>query len=71
MSETQFNGVPRSMIPWYPTINYEKCVSCGKCLEYCKHGVYGLEEKREKKEFFVKDADSCMYTVMVVTPYVR
>ena len=27
MSEETIHGVPRRMIPWYPTINYEKCVA--------------------------------------------
>jgi NAD-dependent dihydropyrimidine dehydrogenase PreA subunit len=60
MSESTFHGVPRSNIPWYPTINYGKCISCGKCLTYCKHGVYGLEEKQGKKVPFVKNADNCI-----------
>ena len=60
MSERTFHGVPRSMIPWYPTINYEKCISCGKCVQYCKHGVYGSEEKQEKKIPFIKKADNCI-----------
>ena len=60
MSERTFNGVPRTMIPWYPTIDYGKCIPCGKCLEYCKHSVYGFEEKQGKKVPFVKNADNCI-----------
>ncbi|MCW3995075.1 MAG: ferredoxin family protein [Candidatus Bathyarchaeota archaeon] len=60
MSENTFHGVPRSNIPWYPTINYEKCLSCGKCVKYCKHDVYGFEEKQGKKVPFVKNADNCI-----------
>jgi len=25
---------------WYPIINEETCIECGKCVEYCSHGVY-------------------------------
>jgi NAD-dependent dihydropyrimidine dehydrogenase PreA subunit len=25
---------------WYPVIDYEKCVECGICTQFCKHGVY-------------------------------
>jgi len=25
---------------WYPMINYEKCIECGTCVEFCQHGVY-------------------------------
>ena len=45
MHQETYHGVPRSKIPWGPTIDYEKCVSCGKCVDYCKLGVYAFEEK--------------------------
>ena len=32
-----------SKIPSYP-IDYQICVSCGKCVDYCKLGTYELEE---------------------------
>lgn len=25
---------------WYPVIDYEKCLECGICTQFCKHGVY-------------------------------
>lgn len=25
---------------WYPVINYELCIECGKCVKKCGHGVY-------------------------------
>ncbi len=25
---------------WYPVINYEKCIECGACVDWCEHGVY-------------------------------
>jgi NAD-dependent dihydropyrimidine dehydrogenase PreA subunit len=58
--EERFHGVPRKKIPWFPTINYEKCVSCGKCVDYCKLGVYGFEEKGGKKTSIVKNPDNCV-----------
>jgi len=33
-------GVPREEIPWYPTINREKCNECMSCVEFCKNNVY-------------------------------
>ncbi|MCW4011274.1 MAG: ferredoxin family protein [Candidatus Bathyarchaeota archaeon] len=53
-------GVPRSQIPWSPTINYEKCVGCGKCVEYCHMGVYEFEEKNGKKLPVVKKPAGCV-----------
>ena len=55
-----FHGVPRNKIPWYPTIDYEKCVSCGKCVDYCKLGVYEFEEKQGKKRSVVKNPNYCV-----------
>jgi NAD-dependent dihydropyrimidine dehydrogenase PreA subunit len=60
MSEETFHGIPRNKIPWYPTINYEKCVSCGKCVDFCKHGVYAFEEKQGKKMSVVTNPYSCV-----------
>ena len=40
--------VPREDIPWYPSIDKEKCTECGICVEFCKHGVYAtVDEKSE------------------------
>jgi len=60
MTEETFHGVPRSKIPWYPTIDYEKCLSCGKCVDYCKLGVYELQEKDGKKLSVVKNLNNCV-----------
>ena len=55
-------GVESSEIkfPWYPTIDYEKCVSCGKCVEYCKLGTFELEERNGKKSPIVKNPNNCV-----------
>lgn len=60
MSEETWHGIPRSKIPWGPTINYEKCVACGKCVDYCKLGVYEFEEKQGKKVPVVKNPNNCV-----------
>jgi NAD-dependent dihydropyrimidine dehydrogenase PreA subunit len=60
MPEKTFHGVPRNKIPWHPTIDYEKCVSCGKCVDYCKLGVYEFEEKQGKKRLVVKNPNNCV-----------
>lgn len=40
------------------TLEYfpERCTGCGRCIEVCPHGVFGLKEKRA----FVTDKDLCM-----------
>lgn len=32
-------GYPREKIDWHPTINYDKCVKCGMCMN-CGRNVY-------------------------------
>ena len=58
--EEEFEGVPRKKIPWYPTINYEKCVSCGKCVDFCHAQSFGFEEKDEKKKTVLKNLNACV-----------
>ena len=55
----EYHGVHRGKIPWNPRIDYGKCVNCGICLEYCKLGVYEVENKGEKKTF-VKNPNNCV-----------
>lgn len=45
----------KSWAPWYPTIDYSRCVACGKCVDFCVFKVY---EKSEKK-VSVKNPKSC------------
>ena len=44
MAETTFMGVPREKIPWFPTIDYDKCTFCMECDAFCPHRVF---ERRE------------------------
>jgi NAD-dependent dihydropyrimidine dehydrogenase PreA subunit len=60
MAKETYHGVPRSKIPWGPTIDYEKCISCGKCVDYCKLGAYEFEEKEGKKRPVVKNFNNCV-----------
>ena len=50
----------RDKIPWFPTVYYSKCVSCGNCVEYCKLGVYDIVEKNGKKNPVVKNPNNCV-----------
>jgi len=60
MPEELYEGLPRNKIPWYPTIDYEKCIGCGKCVDYCKLGVYEFEESEGKKMSVVKNPHNCV-----------
>jgi len=60
MTEETYHGVLRSKIPWGPTIDYEECVNCGKCVDYCKLGVYEFEEKESAKGPIVRNPNKCV-----------
>ena len=60
MSEETYEGVPRNKIPWAPKIDYDKCITCGKCVEYCTLGVFEFEEKDGEKKTVVKNPNSCV-----------
>jgi NAD-dependent dihydropyrimidine dehydrogenase PreA subunit len=60
MSEESYEGIQRNKIPWYPSINYEKCISCGKCVDFCHMEAFAFEEKEGKKRSVVKNPNSCV-----------
>lgn len=41
---------------WFPIIDRERCVSCGKCHDFCLFGVYSLDEDGHVQ---VTDPHSC------------
>jgi NAD-dependent dihydropyrimidine dehydrogenase PreA subunit len=49
MAEKEYEGIPRNKIPWDPIIDYNKCISCGKCVDFCHTRSFKTYEKRGKK----------------------
>lgn len=43
-----WRGIPRVEIPWFPTIDAEKCIGCRECLNICKNDVFAFDEERQK-----------------------
>jgi NAD-dependent dihydropyrimidine dehydrogenase PreA subunit len=41
-------GIPRQLIPWYPTVDANKCVGCKECLAFCHDTVYLFQEESKK-----------------------
>lgn len=41
-------GIPRHLIPWFPTIDAEKCVGCKECVKFCHDDVYAFDEEAKK-----------------------
>ena len=57
MSE-KWNGIPREEVPWYPTIDPEKCLSCGVCVNFCSHSTYEMD--RATGQPVVKNPNNCV-----------
>ena len=43
MTKTYY-GIPREEIPWFPKIETDKCVGCLECANFCRNGVFVVEE---------------------------
>ena len=48
MEDDKWFGISRIEIEWFPTINYDKCISCMACLNKCKKGVFVEENGKPK-----------------------
>jgi NAD-dependent dihydropyrimidine dehydrogenase PreA subunit len=46
MNEEKYHGIPRKEIQWSPVIDYDKCVSCGVCAEFCHQEVFSEDDGR-------------------------
>ncbi|MDH7513933.1 MAG: 4Fe-4S binding protein [Clostridiales bacterium] len=44
--EEEMFKVPREQIPWYPTIDEDKCIGCKECFDFCKSGVFEWDEEK-------------------------
>ena len=60
MGKDTYKGIPRAKIPWYPTIDFNKCISCGKCVKYCKLGVYCSKDLDGKNQPNVVNPNNCV-----------
>ena len=58
MSEESFMGVPRSKIPWFPTIDYAKCNFCMECDKFCPHRVF--ERRDGDVKLVVAQPNNCV-----------
>ena len=48
--DDNYLGIPRKEIPWYPSIDYEKCDSCKTCVDYCRLQTYAYNKKDGRVE---------------------
>ena len=48
LSSKHWMGIPREQIPWYPTVDLDRCTGCRDCLTFCPNDVYAWDAQREK-----------------------
>jgi len=53
-----FGNIPREKIPWFPTIDFDKCVGCKECFNFCRNGVYEWDEKNNRP--IIKNPYNCV-----------
>jgi NAD-dependent dihydropyrimidine dehydrogenase PreA subunit len=54
----EWRGIPREEIPWFPTIDEEKCIGCKSCVEFCPNAVLEFDETAGKAR--VKNPFNCV-----------
>lgn len=35
---------PDSPLPWFPVIDYDRCINCKQCMNFCIFGVYSIND---------------------------
>lgn len=44
--ENERDEAPDDWVAWYPVIDTERCVQCGKCVDFCMFGVYAMKDEK-------------------------
>jgi len=42
LSQTRWHGIPRQDIPWFPSLDADKCIGCELCYVTCGREVYEI-----------------------------
>ena len=53
-----WRGIPREQIPWYPTIDPDRCTGCRTCVDFCKNGVLEFDDDAGRSR--VKNPYNCV-----------
>lgn len=64
-----YSGVPREKIPWFPTINRDKCHGCLTCVAFCKNDVFIVEENSNPNMASTNRWDKLRKRPKVVHPF--
>ena len=44
----KWQSIPRERVPWYPTVDTEKCIGCRMCVSACPFGSMSFDETQRK-----------------------
>jgi NAD-dependent dihydropyrimidine dehydrogenase PreA subunit len=44
----RYLGIPRQLIPWFPTVDADLCIGCQECISFCHDTVYAFDEDAVK-----------------------
>lgn len=44
--QQKWHGVARNDVPWFPTIDENKCIHCGLCYVTCGRAVFEMDDER-------------------------
>jgi len=56
LQEYPFSVNNKEKIPWYPILDYDRCINCGQCMNFCIFGVYSYDDNGK---IFVKHPENC------------
>ncbi|MEF3191851.1 MAG: ferredoxin family protein [Campylobacterales bacterium] len=59
-AKSNWHGIERTKIPWYPTVDTQACIGCELCFVTCGKNVYTMEFIDHKRKAIVQNPYTCV-----------